>query len=198
MDAWEDGLRVAYIIFNDMTSLDLAGVFDTINRLRKTGFMPNLTWETCSYTKSVRDQFGLGYIPSRVRPDLSKYDLMVVVGGIGTRKLMKDDKFVKWLRTGAKCDLKTSVCTGALLLGAAGFLKGKRATTHHDAFHLLKPYCSRVVKNARIVDEGDVVTAGGVTSSIDLGLFICDKLAGKQARNTIQRQIEYDAHPQGA
>jgi transcriptional regulator GlxA family with amidase domain len=165
-------VKVAYVIFNGMTSLDLAGVFDTVNRLQNMGFMPNLTWQTCSYTKTVTDQFGLKYVPDRIWPDLSRYDLLIVVGGPGTRRLMKDHRFIEWLRTGEKCELRVSVCTGALLFGAAGFLKRRRATTHHSAFHLLKPYCDRVVKGARIVDEGDVVTTGGVTSSIDLGLYV--------------------------
>ncbi|ULA65161.1 MAG: hypothetical protein LZF86_190463 [Nitrospira sp.] len=82
------------------------------------------------------------------------------------------------------------VCTDALLLGAAGFLEGKRATTHATALNELTPYCATVVQD-RIVDEGNVVTAGGVASSIDLGLHIVERLAGPEARARIATQMAY-------
>lgn len=86
--------------------------------------------------------------------------------------------------------LKASVCTGALLLGSAGFLTGKRATTHPNAFGELEPYCDTVV-DQRVVDEGDVVTGRGVSSSIDLGLFIVERFAGADARIRISKQMDY-------
>ncbi len=82
------------------------------------------------------------------------------------------------------------MCTGALLLGAAGFLKGKTATTHPNAFRDLQKYCLSVV-NQRVVDEGEVITARGVTSSIDLGLYLCEKLAGREAKEKIRKQMDY-------
>jgi cyclohexyl-isocyanide hydratase len=82
------------------------------------------------------------------------------------------------------------VCTGSLLLGAAGFLRGKRATTHPAAFEALRPHCARVVDD-RVVDEGDVVTARGVASSIDLGLRLCERLAGAEVRERIALQMDY-------
>lgn len=86
--------------------------------------------------------------------------------------------------------LKVSVCTGALLLGAAGFLSHTRATTHPRAFEALQPYCAGVV-DGRVVDEGDVVTARGVTSSIDLGLYLVERLAGADAVARIATQMDY-------
>ena len=86
--------------------------------------------------------------------------------------------------------LKTSVCTGALLLGSAGFLTGKHATTHPNAFDELNPYCASVV-DQRVVDEEEVVTARGVTSSIDLGLHLVERLAGSEARVGIAKQMDY-------
>ena len=86
--------------------------------------------------------------------------------------------------------LKTSVCTGSLLLGAAGFLTGKRATTHPGAYKELEPYCATVVQQ-RIVDEGALVTGGGVSTSIDLGLHIVERLVGKDARTRVAKQMDY-------
>jgi transcriptional regulator GlxA family with amidase domain len=98
------------------------------------------------------------------------------------------------VKTAANCRLKVSVCTGALLLGAAGFLKGRRATTHRTEFERLKEFCAAVV-DERIVDEGDVITARGVTSSIDLGLYLCERLAGYEAKEKIRKQMDYCRAP---
>ena len=95
------------------------------------------------------------------------------------------------LRSAAPVKLKTSVCTGALLLGSAGFLVGKRATTHPTAFEELKPYCATVVVDHRVVDEEGVVTAQGVTSSIDLGLHLVERIAGREAKASIAKQMDY-------
>ena len=121
---------------------------------------------------------------------LSEYDMIVVPGGFGTRSLQHDKAFMDWLSSAEPVKLKTSVCTGSLLLGAAGFLIGKRATTHPNAFDALKPYCHAVV-DQRVVDEGEVVTARGVSSSIDLGLHLVERLAGKDARAAIAEQMDY-------
>ncbi len=86
--------------------------------------------------------------------------------------------------------LKVSVCTGALLLGAAGFLRGRRATTHPNALKELEPYCGTVVRE-RVVDEGDVITAGGVACAIDAGLHLVQKLAGAEARARIAAEMDY-------
>ncbi|MCK5913732.1 MAG: DJ-1/PfpI family protein, partial [Desulfuromusa sp.] len=92
--------------------------------------------------------------------------------------------------TAAPVPLKASVCSGSLLLGAAGFLRGKKATTHPKAYTELARYCAKVSKE-RIVDEGDVITARGVTSAIDLGLHLVERLAGKETRIEIARQMDY-------
>jgi cyclohexyl-isocyanide hydratase len=97
---------------------------------------------------------------------------------------------VEWLRSAGPVGLKTSVCTGALLLGAAGFLNGKKATTHPGALKELEPYCASVLKG-RVVDDGNVITAGGVAASLDLGLHVVERLAGAEARARIAAQMDY-------
>lgn len=121
---------------------------------------------------------------------LDGYDLVVVPGGHGTRALQNDVAFLEWLATAKSVELKASVCTGALLLGAAGFLEGWSATTHPSAFADLEPYCAAVVDD-RVVDEGPVITARGVASSIDLGLHVVHRLAGEAARTQVARQMDY-------
>ena len=113
-----------------------------------------------------------------------------VPGGFATRTLQYDAAFIRWLQTAADCPLKASVCSGALLLGAAGFLTDCAATTHPSAYEQLRPYC-REVRTDRIVDEGSVITARGVSSSLDLGLHLVKRLAGAEAQAAIRRQMDY-------
>lgn len=182
-------LRAAFVIFEGMTALDFVGAYDPLTRLRTMGLREDFSWDVCALTDGARDNTGLRFAPTRVRQPLDTYDLIVVPGGYATRELVEDAAFLDWLRTAAPCDIKASVCTGSLLLGAAGFLRGRRATTHHTSLAELARFCA--VSEERVVDEGDVVTAGGVTAAIDLGLHLCERLAGAEAREKIQRQMDY-------
>jgi cyclohexyl-isocyanide hydratase len=183
-------MKIAFVIFNGMTALDFVGAYDPIIRLRTMHFLPNLSWDICALTSTVRDNASLCIKPTKVKRSFRGYDIVIVPGGLGARKLAKDKGFILWLKTAERCRIKASACSGALLLGVAGFLKGRRATTHRNAFDELKKYCSKVV-DAKVVEDGDVITARGVTSSIDLGLYICRKLAGQRAMTAIKRQIDY-------
>ena len=183
-------MKVAFIIFNQMTALDLIGFYDPLTRLKSMNILPDIEWDICSFTEEVTDDKGLRFYPNKVGEPLNLYDLIFVPGGFGTRTLQFDNGFMDWLKTASSAKLKVSVCTGALLLGSVGFLAGKRATTHPSAFGELAPYCEIVV-DQRVVDEGDVVTGRGVSSSIDLGLFLVERLAGVDARIRISKQIDY-------
>ena len=121
-------MKAAFVIFDRMTALDFVGVYDPVTRLKSMGFLQDLTWDTCATSERVTDDRGLVFTPTRTGEALSSYDLVIVPGGFGTRTLANDTSFIEWLRTAAACNLKASVCTGALLLGAAGFLAGRRAT----------------------------------------------------------------------
>ena len=184
-------MRIAFVLFDDLTALDFVGVYDPLTRLKTMGFLPDLAWDLCAPTATVEDEAGLRLLATRVGGSLEGYDLVVVPGGPGTRTLRYDPSFLAWLRTASSCPLKASVCTGSLLMGAAGFLDGRTATTHPAAFDLLREWPVQTVVDERIVDEGAVITARGVTSSIDLGLYLCEKLAGAEAGERIRRQIDY-------
>jgi transcriptional regulator GlxA family with amidase domain len=183
-------MRTAFVVFNRMTALDFVGIYDPVTRLRSMGFLPDFDWEVCARTPEVEDDRGLRFRATAVGGSLEGYDLLVVPGGMGTRTLMLDPTFMEWLRTAAPAPLKVSVCSGALLLGAAGFLEGKRATTHWGAFQELAPMCRAVVEG-RIVDEGTVITAGGVTAALDAGLYVVERLAGPGVAARIRRQMDY-------
>ena len=184
-------LKIAFIIFEGMTALDFIGVYDPLTRLRTMGFMPDVTWELCSFTPTASDNTGLKFTPtSTPGAPLTNYDMVVIPGGFGTRTLVNEKPFIDWIRTCSSVRLKATVCTGSLLLGAAGFLRDIRATTHPSSYEELKCYCKEVL-DQRIVDEGSVITARGVTSAIDLGLYLCEKIAGHEIKETIRKQMDY-------
>jgi transcriptional regulator GlxA family with amidase domain len=154
------------------------------------GIMPDFRWRICARHSPITDDRGLGLMVDSVAEPMDGYDLLFVPGGLGTRTLQHDPEFVEWLRSAAPAKLKISVCTGSLLLGAAGFLKSRKATTHPLALKELKPYCDTVL-NLRLVDDRSVITAGGVSASLDLGLHIVQRLAGAEARSLIANQMDY-------
>ena len=183
-------MKAAFVIFDGMTALDFVGAYDPLTRLKSMRLMPRFEWHVCAFTADVSDDKGLHFKPDLAGAPLNQYDLIFVPGGFSTRTLQHDKAFIGWLRTSEPVKLKTSVCTGSLLLGAAGFLKNKRATTHPSAFEELRPYCARVL-DERVVDEGEVITARGVTSAIDLGLYLVERLASAEARARVARQMDY-------
>lgn len=185
-------MKVAFIVYTGMTALDLIGVYDPVTRLKTMGLMSDLEWEIVALSQEVSDGTGLRFMPTKVGESLQDYDMVIVPGGVTStvRKLIDDGELVDWLKTAKSCQLKVSVCTGSLLLGAAGFLEGKTATTHPNAFSELEKYCASVV-DERIVDAGEVITARGVTSSIDLGLYLCEKFAGREVREKIRQRMDY-------
>jgi cyclohexyl-isocyanide hydratase len=185
-------MKAAFIIYDGMTALDFVGVYDALTRLKTMNYIPDFDWEICAHTEEVIDSTGLRFTPTMTGGSLQDFDMVIVPGGYGSRKLVGDDEFILWLKSSERCKLKASVCTGSILLGAAGFLKGKRATTHQSAFEELRPFCETVV-DEKVVDEGEIITARGVTSAIDLGLYLCEKLAGRDARERIQRQMDYQS-----
>lgn len=189
-------MKAAFIIFDQMTALDFIGFYDPLTRLKSMDYLPDFEWRICSFCDDVFDTQGLRFLPDYLKRPLDDFDLIVVPGGYGSRSLQHNEEFVAWLKTAASVPLKASVCTGSLLLGAAGFLQGKKATTHPKAYVELARYCGQVT-DQRIVDEGDVITARGVSTAIDLGLYLVERLAGKAVREGISRQMDYPYYPSG-
>jgi transcriptional regulator GlxA family with amidase domain len=183
-------MKAAFVVFNGLTFLDFIGFYDAVTRLKSMKIMNEFEWRVCAPTSEVADDRGLRLAADSVGESLSTYELLFVPGGLGTRTLQHEHGFVEWLQTARPAQLKVSVCTGALLLGAAGFLQGRRATTHPSAYKELEPYCAAVIQD-RIVDEGNIITGRGVSTSIDLGLHVIERLAGSEARERIAKQMDY-------
>lgn len=179
---------VAFVVYDGMTALDLLGVYDPLTRLVMDGFA-DYEYEVVSFREPVSDGAGLEIGPDRVGPSLD-HDMIVVPGGRATRDLVDDEPFIDWLATAKDADRLVSVCTGSLLLGAIGVLEGRTATTHPTAYDALADYCE-TVSEERIVSDGRVVTARGVTSSIDVGLWLCRDLAGDEAAAAVRERMDY-------
>lgn len=190
-------MRMAFVLFDGMTSMDFIGFYDAMTRLAILKAKENLAWTFVSDKAEVTDDRGLTMKAHEVLPDLGGFDLVFLPGGLATRKLRFDEAFIGWIRTAAPVPYKVSVCTGALLLGAAGFLEGKKATTNSSAYDLLAPYCGEVVK-ARVVRDDHTVTGGGVTSSIDLGLYMVEWLTNTDIALQVARMLEYPYYQAGS
>lgn len=184
-------MRIAFIIYDGMTSLDFIGVYDVITRLKTLGIIPDLEWEICARSFQVSDHAGLQVTPTKIDESLTDYDLIFIPGGPGIDDLVNDTEFIDWIKTASPAAGKAAISTGSIVLGAAGFLKDKRATTHPGSYAQLEPYCA-VVENERVVIDDMIFTAGSVGASLDLGLSIVSQIAGSKAENEIRRQIDYE------
>ncbi|MCR8655939.1 DJ-1/PfpI family protein [Paenibacillus endoradicis] len=183
-------MKIALVLFDGVTFLDYVGFYDVIYRLNFFDKTKGTTWDICGLTDELTDELGMRVRVNVIKPNISEYDLVFIPRGMGTRKLKEDPEFMTWIRTSESVSNKISVCTGSLILGSAGFLKDKKATTHPNAYELLEPYCKEVI-NTRIVKDGNVITAGGVTTSIDLGIYLIELFVGKEEAEIVKKQIDY-------
>ncbi|MFD2613119.1 DJ-1/PfpI family protein [Paenibacillus gansuensis] len=189
-------MKIALILFDGLTFLDLVGFYDVIYRLKQFEPTAGASWDFCALKEDITDELGLTVKAGVIKPDLSQYDMVFIPGGMGTRQLRFDLQFIDWLKTASQVKYKVSVCTGSLLMGAAGFLSSSKATTHPLAYELLEPYCREVIRS-RIVKDGNLITAGGVSTSIDLGLYLIRLFAGSEAEKQVKQQIDYPYATQG-
>ncbi len=185
---------MAFILFDNMTTLDFVGFYEAVTWMGILNVKENVRWDFCSTKEEIKDDRGLTVKIDHISPDLTNYDLIFVPGGMSTRQLRYDSDFISWIQTAREVKYKVSVCTGALILGAAGFLEGKKATTNPYAYELLRPYCTEVVKE-RFVRDGNLFTGGGVAASIDLGLYVVESLTNKDAAQRIQDLMDYPYYP---
>lgn len=183
-------MNVGFILFPNVTQLDFTGPLQVLHRL------PGTTTHILAKTKApVPSDCGLGLVPTGAFADAPKLDMICVPGGFGVSQAIADAETIAFVReAGASARYVTSVCTGAFVLGVAGLLKGKRATTHW-AYHYLLPQVGAIPEQGRVVQDGNVFTGGGVTAGIDFALTIAEAVAGAEVARRIQLAIEYDPSP---
>jgi len=183
-------LAVGFVLFPNLTQLDLTGPLQVLHRL------PGATVHIAAKTlEPVPSDCGLSLVPTTTFATSPDLDLICVPGGAGVSGAVADAETVAFVRRQAgRATYVTSVCTGAFVLGAAGLLQGRRATTHWAYTHLL-PMVGATYQKARVVRDGNVFTGGGVTAGIDFALAVAAEVAGSEAAQRIQLSIEYDPAP---
>jgi cyclohexyl-isocyanide hydratase len=190
MIPYDTHLHIGSLLFEGIDQIDLTGPFEVLSRI------PNATYRIYSKAAApVRDLKGLWLMPDASIGDAPPLDVLHVPGGYGQEALMEDIEVLGWIRqqAGGACRI-FSVCTGALLCGAAGLLKGRRATTHWASLHLL-PYFGAIPINERVVVDGAWIFAAGVTAGIDGALCLAAELRGEEAAQTIQLHMVYAPEP---
>ena len=183
-------MEIAIPLYDRFTALDAVGPYEVLWRV------PGATvrWVAAEARPYATDR-GLELVAEATFDDVPGPDVIVVPGGTGTRAALEDERLVDWIRAAdATSTWTTSVCTGALLLGAAGILDGLRATTHWAYLDDLARYGGEATSE-RVVEQGKVITSAGVSSGIDMALALAARIAGGDVAQAIQLRIEYDPEP---
>jgi len=184
-------MEIAMLIFDKLAALDAVGPYEVMRNV------PGWDVRFVAAEKGeVRTEDGtLALVADYTLDQVTSPDLVLVPGGRGTRALMHDDELLRWLRdVDRTTKWTTSVCTGSLLLGAAGLLEGKRATSNWLLLDALRQFGADPV-GGRFVEDGKTVTAAGVTAGIDMALHLVGREAGPEVAQAVQLGIEYDPYP---
>lgn len=190
MSAVSSERHIGMLIFPRLTQLDMTGPYEVLARLPNTKI--HLIARTLDPVTTDR---GMQIVPTTTYAACPPLDIVMVPGGPGQQDLMDDDVALDFLRRqAASAKYVTSVCTGSLVLGAAGLLKGRRATCHWNALDHLRPL-GAIPVSEKVVVDGNIVTGAGVTSGIDFALRLAAILEGEQVAREIQLGIEYDPEP---
>lgn len=184
-------MKIGFLLFPNLTQLDFTGPLQVLHR------MPGATVTLAAKTMApVPSDCGLSLVPTSTLAKCESLDLLCVPGGFGIEQAIADDETMDFVTRQAKsAKWMTSVCTGAFILGAAGLLKGKRATTHWAYLPLLEKVGAIPLPGRRAVRDGNIVTGGGVTAGIDFAFSVVAEIAGEAAARLIQLSLEYDPAP---
>jgi putative intracellular protease/amidase len=184
-------MRIAIPLYDRFTALDAVGPYEVLQRLPGA----EITWLAHEPGPVGTDTGQLHLVADAVFEDLPDPEIVMVPGGTGTDDFLEDERLIGWIRRAHETsEWTTSVCTGSLLLGAAGVLDGLEATSHWLDLADLERYGARPTSD-RVVEQGKVITAAGVSSGIDMGLTLAAKIAGPEVAQAIQLGIEYDPQP---
>jgi cyclohexyl-isocyanide hydratase len=183
-------LKIGALIFPKMDQCDFTGPFEALSRIPASSFYT--IWKDL---EPVADMRGMRILPDTTMAEAPELDVLLVPGGYGQHDLMGDEEVLAFIRKQwGGCRYLFSVCTGALLCGAAGLLSGKRATTHWASLDLL-PFYGAAAVDERVVVDGKLVSAAGVTAGIDGSLLLVSLLRGRQAAEALQLYMAYDPQP---
>ena len=184
-------MRIAILIFDRLTALDAVGPYEVLSRLPGA----ELSFVAKEAGPKRTDTGALGMNADLSIAELTDPDVLLIPGGVGNRPLLDDEEVLDWVRGADQTSTwTTSVCTGSLVLGAAGLLEGKRATSHWAYLEELRRYGAEPIAE-RVVTDGKIVTAAGVSSGIDMALHLTALASHENVAKAIQLGIEYDPKP---
>ena len=190
-----DDYTIAIGLWDGVEELDFAGPYEVLTAWARESERPITVRTVAETADAVTCSHGLKVIPDVAWAEVGKLDLFLLPGG-NSRPLQADEGFLQRMRDLARDGtLMTSVCTGALVYAEAGLLDGRPATTHWSALESLGGYDVRVDADARFVDDGDVVTAAGVSAGIDMALHLVARLESVERAQAVRRYIQYDPQP---
>ena len=191
-------LRTAILLFDEVEVLDFAGPFEVFSVTgRRQKLEPFDVYTVAERAGPIAARNGLSINPRYSFADCPAPEILVVPGGFGTRREMKNPAMIEWIsRVAPECQLVLSVCTGALMLGTAGLLTGREATTHFLAFDELRTAApdSVVRPDQRIVDNGNIIMSAGVSAGIDMSLHVVARLLGVEVARETARYMEYEGN----
>ncbi len=191
---------VNILIFDDVEVLDFAGPFEVFNVAGHVrGEKPFRVYTVAEKPGPVTTRGGLSVNPAYTVENCPPADILVVPGGYGTRREMLNDALTGWIAgAAARAELTASVCTGSILLAKAGLLDGVEATTHHRALDVLAQAGPQttVIADRRVIDNGRVITSGGISAGIDMSLYVVARLLGADVAAETAHYMEYDWHPE--
>lgn len=191
-------LRIGIYVFDDAEELDVVGPFEVLAEWAEHSLLRPHLVTFSDDGGGVRLAHGLRMVPDTSQEDVGPLHVLVYPGGPGTRARLADHTHLEWLRSvRTTTPLLVSVCTGALVLAAAGLLAGRAATTHHGAVQQLARIDPSVLVDteARFVDDGDVLTTAGISAGIDAALHLVARLDGVEAARATRRALQYDPAP---
>lgn len=188
--------NVAILVFDDVEVLDFCGPYEVFNVASElTTPAPFFVYSVALSQRPIAARGRFTFTPHYSISNCPQPSVLIIPGGAGTRPLIKHPGLLSWISDQAtKVELLVSVCTGALLLAAAGLLEGHNATTHHTAFDCLEQLSpsTKIVKDRRFVQSTQtILTAGGISAGIDVSLHVVDKLAGGDVRDNVIEEMEY-------
>jgi putative intracellular protease/amidase len=184
-------VEIVCLLFDGITALDIVGPYEVLQRLPEA----DVKFVAHQRGEIRTDNRFLALVADHSLDEITRADVLVIPGGFATRKLESDTKLLEWIRAiDATTTWTTSVCTGSMLLAAAGLLEGKEATSHWASLERLREY-GAIPTGKRVVEQGKIVTAAGVSSGIDMALTLTARIAGDEFAQAVQLGIEYDPQP---
>lgn len=181
-------MKTAFVLYENFSNLDFASLYGPLLNLKKLNLIDDLTWETCSTNASAKSDQGVRFAPTQIGESLDGFDLVIVPGSFDLGALLLEKNFLDWLKTADSAARIAAVGKGIVLLGAAGLIKDRKTAAMAANFPVLEEF-GTFPQNDPIVTDGNIWTAAGSGAALELGIQLCENLAGPEAGHIIREQL---------